>query len=62
MNTPLDYEVGTQFVYSDLSMVTMQAVIERITGMGLNEFVKEQVFEPLGMKHTMYLPPLIDQA
>ncbi|MCU7524106.1 MAG: serine hydrolase [Ignavibacteria bacterium] len=57
MNTALEYPTGTKFLYSDLSMITLQLVIEKISGMPLDQFLKKRVFEPLGMTHTMYNPP-----
>ncbi|MGE5432499.1 MAG: glycoside hydrolase family 3 N-terminal domain-containing protein [Syntrophomonadaceae bacterium] len=57
MNTDLEYPTGTKFLYSDLSMISLQLVIEKITGMPLDQFLKKRVFEPLGMTHTMYNPP-----
>lgn len=57
MNTGLEYTTGSKFLYSDLSMITLQLVIEKITGMPLDQFLKKRVFEPLHMTHTMYNPP-----
>ncbi|HEX2867097.1 MAG TPA: glycoside hydrolase family 3 N-terminal domain-containing protein [Ignavibacteriales bacterium] len=57
MNTGLEYPTGTKYLYSDLSMITLQLVIEKITGMPLDQYLKKNVFEPLGMTHTMYNPP-----
>ncbi|MGE5680709.1 MAG: glycoside hydrolase family 3 N-terminal domain-containing protein [Bacillota bacterium] len=57
MNTELDYPTGSKFVYSDLGMITLQQVIERISGMPLDQYLKKHVFDPLGMNHTMYNPP-----
>ncbi|HET7321230.1 MAG TPA: serine hydrolase, partial [Longimicrobiaceae bacterium] len=53
---PLAYEPGTKTIYSDWDFVLMQMVIERITGQPLDLFVQQQVFGPLGMHDTMYLP------
>jgi CubicO group peptidase (beta-lactamase class C family) len=58
----LKYPTGTDMVYSDLSMITLGKMIEKITGVSLDRFVKERVFTPLGMKDTMYnVPPEIRQ-
>ena len=53
----LKYPTGTDMVYSDLSMITLGKMIEKITGVSLDQFVKERVFSPLGMKDTMYNVP-----
>jgi CubicO group peptidase (beta-lactamase class C family) len=56
-NTGLDYPVGTKTIYSDVSMVALQLVIERITGQSMAVFAQENVFIPLGMSSTFYNPP-----
>lgn len=53
---PLAYAPGTRMVYSDWDLVLMQLIIERITGMTLDRFAQEQIFRPLGMNETFYLP------
>ncbi len=53
----LIYPIGTKMVYSDLNMITMAKIIEKITGKTLDKFADEEVFKPLGMNHTMYNPP-----
>ncbi len=53
----LIYPTGSKMVYSDLNMITMQKIIEKVTGKTLDKFADEEVFKPLGMMHTMYNPP-----
>ena len=48
---------GDTTIYSDIGMITMGKIIEKITGMSLSEFVNKEFFDPLGMKSTMYNPP-----
>ncbi|HWG20919.1 MAG TPA: exo-beta-N-acetylmuramidase NamZ domain-containing protein [Terracidiphilus sp.] len=48
---------GTRFVYSDINFETLGFIVEKVSGMPLNEFAAKYVFEPLGMKHTRFLPP-----
>ncbi|MFQ6485066.1 serine hydrolase [Brachybacterium epidermidis] len=54
---------GTQYVYSDLGLIALGKVVEKISGVGLDEFVRENITAPLGMTETMYNPPaeLIDR-
>ena len=54
---PLQSAPGTDYTYSDLNMITLGALIERLSGMRLDEYVKQEITEPLGMKDTMYNPP-----
>ncbi len=54
--TPAD-PPGSQFVYSDINFEVLGFVIEKVSGMSLDEFASRNVFVPLGMKHTRFLPP-----
>ncbi len=54
---PLEYEPGTKEVYSDLGIILMAEIIERLTGRTLDDLAKSFIFSPLGMKDTMYRPP-----
>ena len=47
---------GTRFVYSDINYETLGFLVEKISGEPLNQFAKENVFAPLGMKDTGFLP------
>jgi uncharacterized protein YbbC (DUF1343 family)/CubicO group peptidase (beta-lactamase class C family) len=48
---------GSQFVYSDINFEVLGFIVEKITGQPLNEFASANVFSPLGMKNTRFLPP-----
>jgi CubicO group peptidase (beta-lactamase class C family) len=54
---PLDCEPGTKEVYSDLGIILMAEIIERLTGRTLDDLAKSYIFSPLGMLDTMYRPP-----
>jgi CubicO group peptidase (beta-lactamase class C family) len=54
---PLEYEPGTKMIYSDLGIILMAEIIERLTGCKLDDLAREYIFEPLLMKNTMYKPP-----
>src|SRR5215472_2687659 len=54
---PLEYEPGTKEVYSDLGIILMAEIIERLTGRKLDDLVNTFIFSPLGMKDSMYRPP-----
>ena len=56
-NYPLQSEPGSEYTYSDLNMITLGALIERLSGMRLDEYVKNEITNPLDMKDTMYNPP-----
>jgi CubicO group peptidase (beta-lactamase class C family)/beta-glucosidase-like glycosyl hydrolase len=54
---PLDYEPGTKEVYSDLGIILMAEIIERLTGKPVDVLARENLFSPLNMSNTMYKPP-----
>ena len=47
----------THFVYSDINFNLVAEIVHRVSGQMVNEYCRENIFEPLGMKETMYLPP-----
>ncbi|SEH98055.1 CubicO group peptidase, beta-lactamase class C family [Halobacillus karajensis] len=53
---PLENEPGSTYTYSDLNMITLGALVERLSGMRLDEFVKQEITAPLHMNDTMYNP------
>jgi len=50
---PLLFEPGTAWSYS-IGLDAMGLVIERVTGKGFDEFLRERLFEPLGMSSTSF--------
>ncbi|MGN1401015.1 MAG: serine hydrolase [Bacillus sp. (in: firmicutes)] len=52
------HEPGTTYLYSDLNMITLGVLIERLSGMRQDKFVSRYITGPLGMTDTMYNPPV----
>ncbi|HWZ45772.1 MAG TPA: exo-beta-N-acetylmuramidase NamZ domain-containing protein [Candidatus Saccharimonadales bacterium] len=48
---------GAEFVYSDINFIILGELVQRIGGLPLNQYAEAHVFQPLGMKHTRFLPP-----
>ncbi|MDN5819856.1 MAG: serine hydrolase [Brachybacterium sp.] len=48
---------GTEYVYSDLGLITLGLIVEKLSGQGLDEYVREHITAPLGMTETRYNPP-----
>ncbi|HXX27293.1 MAG TPA: serine hydrolase [Terriglobales bacterium] len=48
---------GSRFVYSDVNFVVLGALVERVSGKRLDEYCEKNIFQPLGMTHTRFLPP-----
>jgi len=44
------------FVYSDLGLVVLQKIVERVINQPLDQFLDQNFYEPLGMKMTGYEP------
>ena len=55
-NLPLRFPVGAQRKYSDLGFVILGEIIETVSGVSLEQFMKQNIFQPLGMKNTCFNP------
>lgn len=48
---------GTTFVYSDVNLFMAGEIVQRVSGRKLEDFVRTEIYEPLKMLDTGYLPP-----
>jgi CubicO group peptidase (beta-lactamase class C family) len=48
--------VGTKFLYSDINYILLGEIVHRVSGRPLEVLVADEVFLPLKMKDTRYLP------
>ncbi|WP_189786922.1 serine hydrolase domain-containing protein [Streptomyces capitiformicae] len=48
---------GTKYLYSDLNLISLQLVLEEITGLGLDRLLRNEITAPLGMHRTRFNPP-----
>jgi uncharacterized protein YbbC (DUF1343 family)/CubicO group peptidase (beta-lactamase class C family) len=48
---------GAHFVYSDINFIVLGALVEKVSSMTLENYAATNVFEPLHMIHTRFLPP-----
>ncbi len=48
----LIYETNKNIVYSDLGFILLGLIVEKVSGMGLDEFSRKYVFDPLEMYNT----------
>ncbi|HKF52509.1 MAG TPA: glycoside hydrolase family 3 N-terminal domain-containing protein, partial [Candidatus Acidoferrales bacterium] len=53
---PLVSAPGTKIEYSDLGFIILGDIVERLTGMRLDRFARENIFEPLGMNDSYFNP------
>jgi uncharacterized protein YbbC (DUF1343 family)/CubicO group peptidase (beta-lactamase class C family) len=48
---------GARFVYSDINFVLLGEIVRRLSGQTLDVFAHQNIFEPLGMRDSMFQPP-----
>jgi uncharacterized protein YbbC (DUF1343 family)/CubicO group peptidase (beta-lactamase class C family) len=48
---------GVRFVYSDINFILLGELVHRLSGQMLNDYARDHIFRPLGMKETMFQPP-----
>jgi CubicO group peptidase (beta-lactamase class C family) len=56
LTTPLQSVPGAGFRYSDINFILLGALLEKVTGKAEDVYVQRNVFAPLGMAETRYLP------
>ncbi len=49
LSMPLEYMPGTRALYSDLGYIILGHIVERLAGVGLYDFVREELYSPLGI-------------
>ncbi|MGE3780787.1 MAG: exo-beta-N-acetylmuramidase NamZ domain-containing protein, partial [Pirellulaceae bacterium] len=54
----LQAPTGTKFIYSDVNYILLGELIRRASGQPVDVFIREQLFAPLGMTESGYLPPV----
>lgn len=57
IETPLMFEPGEHFEYS-LSHDVVAAIVEVASGMKYSEYLKKNILDPIGMKHTSFAKPM----
>jgi len=55
--TPLAFEPGTAYEYSNVGYSLLGAVVERVSGQGYEDFLQQQLLRPAGLAHTGYDAP-----
>ncbi|HET7585031.1 MAG TPA: serine hydrolase [Gemmatimonadaceae bacterium] len=56
LETPLEYTPGERYVYSDVGAILLGMIVESVSGMPLDQFLEQRVFQPLGMTNTFFRP------
>jgi CubicO group peptidase (beta-lactamase class C family) len=50
----LDFGPGSEWLYSNSGFFLLSVIVKRVSGQSLRDFAGENIFEPLGMTHTLY--------
>ena len=50
---PLSFEPGKKWEYSNTAYMILASIIEKVSGQTFANFLAENIFQPLGMKHTL---------
>jgi beta-N-acetylhexosaminidase len=54
---PLVHQPGTTVEYSDLGFILLGEIVQRLTGIPLDQYAKQRIFAPLGMNASQFNPP-----
>jgi CubicO group peptidase (beta-lactamase class C family) len=54
--TPLQFEPGSHYQYSNAGLNTAGRIVEMVSGMPFEEFLDTRLFRPLGMNDTTFRP------
>lgn len=56
----LNFTPGEEWSYSNSGYVLLTEIVARTSGMSFSEFARKRLFEPLGMKSTVYREDMLD--
>jgi uncharacterized protein YbbC (DUF1343 family)/CubicO group peptidase (beta-lactamase class C family) len=62
MDSRPEFPPGSRFMYSDINFEALGFLVEKLSGLSLDEYAARNIFEPLGMRDTRFLPPAAWQA
>jgi D-alanyl-D-alanine carboxypeptidase len=52
----LDFKPGTRWSYSNTGYLLLGRIVEKVSGKSFGQFLKEHIFKPLDMKHSIFEP------
>jgi CubicO group peptidase (beta-lactamase class C family) len=53
---PTRNEPGTKFIYTDVGFIMLGRLVQAVDGRKLDQFARDEIFVPLGMSDTRFLP------
>jgi uncharacterized protein YbbC (DUF1343 family)/CubicO group peptidase (beta-lactamase class C family) len=48
---------ATRYVYSDINFILLGELVHRLSGQMVSDYARDNIFQPLGMKDSMFQPP-----
>lgn len=54
--TPI-FPAGSRFLYSDINFEALGFIVEKVSGMSLDQYATSNIFTPLAMTNTRFTPP-----
>ena len=55
---PMQFAPGKRWAYNNSGFIMLGAIIEKVSGQTYEQFIQQNIFDPLGMKHSYYDSPL----
>jgi CubicO group peptidase (beta-lactamase class C family) len=60
-NEKLKFDPGSEFAYSNIAFDIFADVIAKVTGISFEEYMKREIFMPLGMKDSTFFQPEVPE-
>jgi CubicO group peptidase (beta-lactamase class C family) len=57
---PPSFSPGTSFQYANAGYTLLSQIVERVSRQDFGTFLKQRIFDPLGMRKTSYRRPAVD--
>lgn len=57
---PLNFEPDTKFEYSNINYILLSYVVEKVSGQSYEDFIRQNIFAPLGMNHSGFYNEVMD--
>jgi CubicO group peptidase (beta-lactamase class C family) len=55
LSQPVPFKPGTHFLYNSPATYMLSAIVQKVTGMTVLEYLRPRLFEPLGIDHPLWL-------
>jgi CubicO group peptidase (beta-lactamase class C family) len=55
LNEPLIYPIEQKTVYSDLGFMLLDAVIQKVSGYRLDDYIQKNIYQPLGIEKLFFI-------